>query len=124
MKKTIKKHMVDNLPVYSGRKLSLFSPILADGRSYTSISVVIFDVGCPFPRCLCFMLVVFYSCYNCYIVGRPYSIFFTINLCLSYYDCSYLFLLFYVYCILRSPKLLFFVDHMPASYNKNNIIFN
>ena len=40
------------LTVYSGSKLSLFSPILADGSSYTTISVVRFEVGCPFPRCL------------------------------------------------------------------------
>ena len=43
--KTIKKRMVDSLN--SGRKLSLLSPILADGGSHTSISVVKFAVGCP-----------------------------------------------------------------------------
>ena len=35
------------LTVYSGSKLSLFSPTFADGSSYTSISVVRFEVGCP-----------------------------------------------------------------------------
>ena len=40
------------LTVYSVSKISLFSPILADGSSYTSISVVRFEVGCPFTRCL------------------------------------------------------------------------
>ena len=42
------------LTVYSGSKLSPFPPILADGSSYTAISVLRFEVGCPFPRCLWF----------------------------------------------------------------------
>ena len=47
MKKQLKSTW---LTVYSGSKLSLFSPILADGSSYTSISVVRFEVGCPFTH--------------------------------------------------------------------------
>ena len=53
MKKRLKSTW---LTVYTRSKLSPFSPILADGSSNTSISVLRFKVGCPFPRCL-FLLI-------------------------------------------------------------------
>ena len=43
------------LTVYSGSNLPPFSPIRANGSSYTSISVLRFEVGCPFHRCLWLM---------------------------------------------------------------------
>ena len=53
--------------VYSWSKPSLLSPILADGSSHASISVVRFEVSSPCPRCIWYYVILFIMNNNYYV---------------------------------------------------------